>query len=152
MIYAPQLPLSMDIWIRVRDGNLAGLLLHRRHYSKYHYKDGRNPVRFVGPGERIVLVTQDGKALFVWRKFRDASDQFGVNCAVFRNEGDVLSSSLISEAERIAWERWPGERLYTYVNPRKIRSTNPGYCFIKAGWRKCGITQARKLLIFEKLP
>jgi hypothetical protein len=31
-----------------------------------------------------------------------------VNCAVFRNEGPVLSSDLILEAEELAWGRWPG--------------------------------------------
>jgi len=43
----------------------------------------------------------------------------------------------------------PDERLYTFVNPRKIRSSNPGYCFLKAGWRKCGITKWQKLVILE---
>lgn len=138
-------------WIQVRDGNAAGQLLFGRHYSKYHYKDGRKPNRFVGPGFRIVLITYDGKALFVWRKFKDASGQQGINCAIFRNETKLLSSTLILEAEEIAWKRWPGERLYTFINATKIRSTNPGCCFKKAGWRKCGITKARQLLIFEKL-
>lgn len=128
------------------------LQLFSRHYSKYHYKDGRKPNRFVGPGERIVLVTDDGTAMFVWRKFIDKSGQKGVNCSVFRNEGPMLSSSLISEAVQIAWARWPGERLYTYVNADKIRSVNPGYCFKKAGWTLCGVTKKRKLLIFELLP
>jgi hypothetical protein len=41
--------------------------------------------------------------------------QRGVNCAVFRNESSVLSSELIREACGLAWTRWPGERLYTYV-------------------------------------
>ena len=139
-------------WIQVRDGNPSAWVLFQRHYSKYHYKDGRNPRRFVGPGERIVLVTQDGLALFVWRKFIDASGQKGVNCSVFRNEGPVLSSRLILAAEKWAQARWPGERLYTYVNARKIKSTNPGYCFLMAGWEKCGITKTRKLIILEKLP
>ena len=30
---------------------------------------------------------------------------------------------------------------------RKIRSTNPGYCFIKAGWRKCGRTKSGKMIL-----
>jgi len=46
--------------------------------------------------------------------------------------------------------KWPGERLYTYVNSHKIRSTNPGYCFLRAGWRKCGMTKGG-LIILEKL-
>ena len=49
-----------------------------------------------------------------------------------------------------AWKRWPGERLYTYVDPKKIKSTNPGYCFKVCGWRKCGVTKHRKLHILER--
>lgn len=150
--HVARLPLFDDIWLQVRDGDAACLLLFGRHYSKYHYKDGRKPKRFVGPGERIVLVTQCGKAMFVWRKFIDASGQQGINCSVFRNESNHLSSHLINEAVKIAWQRWPGERLYTYVNAAKIISVNPGYCFKVAGWKVCGQTKARKLLILERCP
>lgn len=150
--HVARLPLFDEVWIQVKDGDTACLLLFGRHYSKYHYKDGRKRNRFVGPGQRIVLVTADGKAMFVWRKFIDASGQQGINCSVFRNESDMLSSYLINEAVKIAWKRWPGERLYTYVNASKIKSTNPGCCFKKAGWRVCGQTKARKLLIMEKCP
>lgn len=127
-------------------------MLFDRHYSKYHYKDGRRPKLFVGPGEKLVLITQDGRALFVWRKFIDASGQTGINCSVFRNESNLLSSTLIKEAMQIAFERWPGERLYTYVNPKKIKSTNPGYCFLSAGWNFCGYTKVNKLIILEFIP
>jgi hypothetical protein len=150
-IQIPFLPLFTETWVEVLDGNSAGRQLFGRHYSKYTYKDGRKPKLFVGPGFKMVLITQDGKALFVWRKFISADGQAGVNCAVFRNEGDRLSSFLIAEAEKLAWARWPGERLYTYVNAQKIKSPNPGYCFKKAGWTRCGITKTHKLLIFEKL-
>jgi hypothetical protein len=57
---------------------------------------------------------------------------------------------LILEAEQIAWKRWHCERFYTYVDQKKVKSINPGYCFICAGWRKCGVTKSG-LLIFEKL-
>jgi len=36
--------------------------LYERHYSKYHYKDGRKPKLFCGPGEKIVLRTWEGDA------------------------------------------------------------------------------------------
>lgn len=48
------------------------------------------------------------------------------------------------------WESWRGAhqrhytdniRLYTYVNPKKIASSNPGYCFQMAGWRKVRTTK-----------
>lgn len=139
------------VWIPVRDGNTTALSIHRRHYSKRRYLDGREPGQFVGPGHKLVLLTPCARALFVWRKFKDDSGQQGVNCAVFRNEGAGLSSDLIRAADAIAFSRWQGERHYTYVNAKKIRSTNPGYCFLMAGWRRCGITKDKKLVILERL-
>jgi len=137
-------------WLAVPDGDARARALYLRHYSARHYRDGRRRTLFAGPGEKMVLITQECDALFVWRKFIPADGQQGVNCAVFRNEGPRLSSELILEAEQLAWQRWPGERLYTYVAPSKVRSTNPGYCFIKAGWQRCGYTKGG-LVILEKL-
>ena len=144
-------------WIEVKDGDVRARALFDRHYSRIHYKDGRqfnpnNPKRnlFCGPGAKMVLLTTTCDALFVWRKFNSGDSQQGINCMVFRNESPLLASELILEAERLAAQRWPGERFYTYVKPQGVKSTNPGFCFIRAGWRKCGITKVNKLLIFEK--
>ena len=149
--YVAKSPLVDGYWIAVRDGDERARALFHRHYSYHKYKDGRNPMLFVGPGEKMVLMTFQCDALFIWRKFRSADGQIGVNCSVFRNESPILSSDLILEAERWAWQRWPGERLYTYVNDKKIRSSNPGCCFKKAGWSVCGITKTNQLIILEKL-
>lgn len=147
------------LWLPALDCDPRAYALFRRHYSAVTYADGRrrdpsNPTRFafVGPGQKMVLLTADCRALFVWRKFISRNGQEGVNCAIFRNEGDELSSRLILEAEQLAWQRWPGDRLYTYVNQRKVASCNPGYCFKVAGWRPCGYTASKGLLILEKLP
>jgi hypothetical protein len=137
-------------WFECRDGDDVCRSIYDRHYSRIHYADGRKPKLFVGPGEKCVLITEDEKAVWVWRKFKDASGQQGINCAVFRNESSTLSSLLILDAEAVAQLRWPGERMYTYVNPRGIRSTNPGACYKKAGWTACGITKWNKLVILEK--
>ena len=146
-------------WLPIRDGDERATALYRRHYSAHRYRDGRlsdtsngNRWLIAGPGQKMLLMTVGCDALFVWRKFIDDSGQAGVNCAVFRNESNVLSSVLIAEAEGWAWQRWPGERLYTYVNSLAVQSSNPGYCFKIAGWRSCGRTKARNLLILEKLP
>jgi hypothetical protein len=140
--------ISEGVWVEVKDGDASAREIFRRHYSYRPYKDGRNPALFVGPGEKMVLLTPNADALFVWRKFKSADGQEGVNCSVFRNESNQLASELIREAEKLAWERW---RLFTYVNGRKVKSRNPGYCFVRAGWRKCGVTKHNKLLILEKL-
>lgn len=126
------------------------LALYERHYSAYRYRDGRRRRVFCGPGEKIVLRTEEPQALFVWRKFKDDSGQQGINCAVFRNEGPHLSSLLIRQADSIADHVWPGERHYTYVDPANVRSANPGACFRRAGWRRCGVTKGG-LLILERM-
>lgn len=153
-------PRGSGAWTEVKDGHPVAREMFGRHYS---YNKRRNqmslfPIRnrnwklFVGPGRKLVLLTEDHSALFVWRKFISADGQQGVNCAVFRNEGSAKASELIEQAMAAAWDVWPGERLFTYVNPRAVRSKNPGYCFLCAGWRKCGITKSNRLLILEALP
>jgi hypothetical protein len=137
-------------WHEAKDGDADARALFDRHYSRYRYKDGRKPKLFCGPGEKMVLLTEAADALFVWRKFRSADGQQGINCAIFRNESAHLSSDMILDAEEIAWRRWPQTRLFTYVKAEAITSRNPGYCFKRAGWRQCGITKVNKLVILEK--
>ncbi len=139
----------MPYWIVGQDAEPELRALYERHYSCYKYRDGRKPKKFVGPGQHIVLTTPERNALFVWRKFIDDSGQTGVNCAVFRNESEILSSDLIREADAIADCAWPRQRHYTYVRAKAIKSRNPGWCFICAGWQRCGITK-NGLVILER--
>ena len=145
------LPFDDRCWIEIRDGNPTAMSLFERHYSATN--ENRHTYKFTGPGEHIVLLSPDARALFVWCKQRYIhSDQTGVNCAVFRNEGSSYgrSSELIEAAKVLAWQRWPGERLYTYVNPRKVRhKRDPGRCFLRAGFRYCGVSKRRGYLILE---
>ena len=144
----------MNYWYVTTDRDWDAIAIYKRHYSARHYKDGRANLRskgFVGPGEKIVLITAKADALFVWlySKLGHKNGQKGVYCPIFRNEGRIKSSELIREAVELAKTRWPGKRFFTYVNPAKIKSTNPGFCFLKAGWRKCGKTKG-DLIIYEK--
>jgi hypothetical protein len=144
-----QLITGTKYWIPVKDADTRARYLYHQHYSCYHYADGRKPLKIIGPGEYMLMLTQDCTAVWAWRKFIDASGQKGINNSIFRNEGDILSSLLIQEAVDMAWKRWPSERrLYTYINKKRIRSTNPGYCYLQAGWVKCGKTK-KGLLILE---
>ena len=139
-------------WFPTKDGDPDVRAVFDRHYSRKRYADGRDPKLFVGPGEKMVLRTARCDAILAWRKFISADGQDGINCAIFRNEGPVLSSDLLLEAEELAFERWPDEeRLFTYVNARQVKSPNPGFCFLKAGWRRCGRTKWNGLHILEKV-
>lgn len=136
-------------WYLTKDGDRTCLALYEKHYSCYHYRDGRKRTQFVGPGFNIVLRTASGDACFVWRDYIDDTipKQDGIECAFFRNEGAVLSSDLIRQADAIADYCWPGQRHYTKVDPQAVRSTNPGYCFLKAGWKRCGYAKNGKLIL-----
>lgn len=147
----------MPDWWLTKDGDAACLALYEKHYSAYRYRDGRVRRLFCGPGEKAPLRTFDGAAFFVWRKFKDGcidvrtgERQAGINCAAFRNEGTIQSSDLIRQADAIADCLWPDRRHYTYVDAAKIGSRNPGYCFLCAGWTRCGMTKSG-LVILERL-
>lgn len=150
-------------WTQVNDGNEMVFQIFSGHYSfrKWRRRNGKNGKRMVGPGESIVLLGKDNKAIFIWRRQLYSKDgQTGVNCMVFRNlhtkeeqqqNKRFQSSTLLLEAEEIAVRRWPGERLFTYVNPKKVKSANPGYCYKMAGWTLCGESKAQRLLILQKI-
>ena len=144
----------MADWYLTKDGDKSCLELYRRHYSaKKAYKDGRERFQFVGPGYSIVLRTARADALFVWLDHIDDTipKQEGIECTVFRNESRITSSKLIRQADAIADHAWPGQRHYTKVNPEEVRSGYPGWCFVRAGWKRCGMTKGG-LLLFERNP
>lgn len=129
--------------------------LYLRHYSSE--KGGRKAscyrAGFTGPGEDLVLLTAPCDALWAWthQTVDRMDDETGVNCSVFRNEGDVLSSTLVREADELGWSRWPNEpRHFTYVDPSKVRAKrDPGRCFLRAGWRYTGRVTKRGLRVLE---
>jgi len=143
----------MAQWIVAVDGEPELSALYERHYSctpaARERRRRRGVSKFRGPGQTIILTTPHRDALFAWRKFIDDSGQQGVNCAVFRNESRLLSSDLIREADAIADYAWPGERHYTFVRGSAVLSRNPGWCFICAGWSRCGVTR-KGLVILER--
>lgn len=137
-------------WLISHDMNPIAQKLADRHYSR---KTPGATTGFCGPGEKLVLLSSDGQALFVWIRSDPelrADHIDGVNCSIFRNEGPILSSKLILEAEKFARERWPGLKLFTYVSKAKVKSGNPGWCFMKAGWKLVGENKTGKLRLFEK--
>lgn len=147
----------MPDWWLTKDGDAACLALYEKHYSAHRYRDGRIRKLFCGPGDKLVLRTFDGSAYFVWLRFNDAcidprtrEPQAGISCQAFRNEGTARSSDLIRQADAIADVCWPDRRHYTYVDAKKVSSRNPGYCFLVAGWTRCGMTKSG-LLILERL-
>jgi hypothetical protein len=127
--------------MQTKDGDPEIVALANRHYSR------KNPghSKFVGPGQCIVLRNPAGTWGFAWRKCKyRLDDQTGWECSFFRNESKELSSAIILKCELFVTGR-----MFTMVNPKKVKSTNPGYCFQMAGWKKAGVSKGG-LVILEK--
>jgi hypothetical protein len=76
-------------------------------------------------------------------------------CTAFRNESSILSSSLIEQAVAVTLFSLkmppPDLGFITFVNALKVKSSNPGYCFKKAGWKQVGFTK-KGLHVLQLLP
>ena len=122
---------------------------------------------FTGVGREIVLVTRCGRAVWacVYQRTPSARGSGGSRGRtgrtderprylwrnmMFRNLGAGLSSDLIREATEETYRQWivrygslPIERLRTEIGVASVRSSNPGYCYMRAGWEK-GKTMNRR--------
>lgn len=131
-------------WLSVKDGDPRAVALYRRHYSCRDPKIDYGRYGFSGKGESMVLLTIRCDALLCWRRVEGE----GIYCSVFRNEGDILSSELVNEADLLAWQRWQEDRHFTHVNPVVVKGD--GKCFKAAGWRKLkGRTKKQGLITLE---
>tara|TARA_Y100000310_G_C20366338_1_gene661372 strand:+ start:291 stop:716 length:426 start_codon:yes stop_codon:yes gene_type:complete len=134
-----------------------------RHYTYHANRYARNgKKKFDLPGHTMHLIIPgprwpfEAEAAWVWWRPpfdgpRKDGYQGWTNCALFRNEGALLSSQLIREAVVMAEREWgnPIHGYDTYVWADKVLSTNPGYCYQKAGWVKGGWSQdGKKLRLF----
>jgi hypothetical protein len=152
--------LENSLWIPVKDTDARVVALYRAHYSCHNPSANFTRYGISGQGQSLTLITLDCKALFGWihNTIERMDKQTGINCYVFRNTSNFLSSVLILDAEQWALAKWGVNRLFTYVNPEKINSSEnkyrkpkqAGYCFIKAGWHKYGESK-KGLVILEKL-
>lgn len=123
-----------------------------RHYTRRKKSIGKR--QFATCTRRLILRDTAGQVLFIWTFPLDGKrwdDQTGYNCAVFRNESSRRSSEIILEAERFAVAKWGPNRAYTFVDGRKVKSSNPGWCFIAAGWRVIGKTKSGKRILEKQL-
>lgn len=141
------LALDVDdaVWT-VRDRfDPAAVALADRHYSR----EKKGSPQVGGPGYLLVLVTPDERACWISKRhspattsprvLKDGLDVKVFRCSLFRNESPALSSDLIRAAVALTEERWGRSWPFgwaTYVDRTAVRSANPGYCFLRAGWRR----------------
>lgn len=148
--------LNQSPWVVVPKGNKAAVALADGHYSR---RKVGSP-QFMPPGQTLVLITPDDKAVFGWWRPHPSSGITAMNgldgwtCTIFRNTGPQRSSDLILAAERELLERYDvgPDGMLTYVWDAKVASDNPGYCFKVAGWRRIGRSQDKRKTLLQKRP
>lgn len=152
--------IGLEYWWLATSGKFdpIGAELADRHYSR---RTIGSP-QFMPPGQTIVLIAKDMRAVFAWwRPHPDAgitamNGLDGWTCTIFRNESPHLSSDLIRDAEQaipaLGHDVGP-DGLLTYVKVDAIESDNPGYCFQCAGWERAGWSaDGRKRLLRKAAP
>lgn len=121
-----------------------------RHYSRRNV----GARQFCYSGRKLVLRNTEGTILFAWMwpdEDKRMDKQTGYNCSIFRNESARLSSDIILEAEDHAIKKWGRNRFYTYIDPSKIASRNPGYCFKRAGYQFVHVASGDKHLLAKEV-
>ena len=121
-----------------------------RHYNRQ--KPGTPG--FVAPGRSLILRTKDYDAFWVslWQFEELVSHAWprAIVCSAFRNESKTLASQLVVEAMRCTAWKWniPEQGMITFVNTSKVRrKKDPGYCFLRAGFRMIGRTKKGLLVL-----
>jgi len=144
------------IWQVAHRADPRCVALADRHYSRQKI----GTPQFVPPGRCLVLYakTEIGEAVWVtsWPFAQYVKHAWAGAwvCSMFRNEGAGLSSEMITEAvaaTRFYYGDPPALGMITFVLPMAIRSTNPGYCYQVAGWRRAGAAKDGKPC-FQILP
>jgi hypothetical protein len=141
-------------WTLTHRAGPAARALADRHYSRQTI----GSPQFVPPGRCLVLLS-DSPAYWVtsW-PFAEYTKHAWAGawiCSAFRNEGPVLSSSLVREAVACTRHKWPSVPdlgMITFIDVEKVRhKRDPGRCFLKAGFKKVGYTKGG-LLALQLLP
>lgn len=149
------------IWHKSNRGDKRALPLADRHYNRQ--KPG-SP-QFVPPGRCTVFLTKPADALWVtsWPFAKYTKHAWAGNWvnSLFRNESQHLSSKLIRKAlaatrwhyhHTDSWKKHPEpDGLITFVDNSEVKSTNPGFCYLKAGFRRDGFTEGGLHALFIDL-
>ncbi len=143
------------MWRLSHRADPRALPLADRHYNRQKV----GSPQFVPPGRCVVLLTENADALWVtswpFAEYVKHAWPGAWVCSLFRNESAVLSSKLIAEAvaiTRAIWPAVPALGMVTFVDRKHTRpKRDPGYCYLKAGWKACGHTKGG-LVALQQLP
>lgn len=124
-----------------------------RHYPRQRHGSRK----FIAPGHSLALITADKTTGWVsrWPKYAQHAWPGAWENPLFRKEGGGLASEMILHAvahTRYRWPSVPALGMITFIDPDALPGTNPGYCYLMAGFRRVGWTTERKRLVLQLLP
>lgn len=151
----------MIILERVKPTEPSILEMVRNHYS-YKVSIGQRPrtaktSKTWWSNARLVVFSDPERTLvFAWQWPKDGirkDGQNGFNNTLFhRSDRCVyLASDVILAAETAVVSHWGANRAYTYIDPDKVSSPNPGYCYKVAGWKQVCVSKSGKPLLEKYL-
>lgn len=126
-----------------------------RHYSRQ--KPGTPQFMKAGSCCVFYASTETGEAVWgtSWQQIVKHAWPGAWECAIFRNEGAARSSDLIRQAvaaTRAHYGEPPEQGMITFVKPSAVRAkSDPGHCFIIAGFRPVGETKGG-LVVLQMRP
>ena len=139
-------------WSVSHRGDPPAVSIADRHYNRQ--KPGTP--QFVPPGACLVLLAPGALWTTSWPKPEYVKHRWPgawVN-SLFRKEVPGLASEFIIDAvaaTRWTWPDVPDLGMVTFVDPDKVESENPGYCYLMAGFERDGTTEGG-LLAFRMRP
>lgn len=142
---------------KVRPTEDAILLMVRNHYSHRDNIEKRPRTEKTSKtwwsNARLAVFSDPERTyVFAWQWPRDGyrkDGQNGFNNILFHRSDrcPYQASDIIIAAVCAAFDHWGENRCYTYVDAEKVQSSNPGYCYKKAGWKLLRISANGKPLI-----
>lgn len=143
------------MWRETNRADPRARMLADRHYNRQKV----GAPQFVPPGRCMVLLTPKADAFWVtswpFAEYVQHAWAGAWMCSAFRNESDQRASDLIRAAvaaTRWKWPDVPALGMVTFVDASKVRHTRqPGRCYLKAGFRRCGETKGG-LVALQLLP
>ena len=142
-------------WVRSHRADPEVVPLADRHYNRQKI----GSPQFAPPGRCLVLKTAEVDAFWItswpYAEYVKHAWPGAWVCTAFRNEGSHLSSELVRKAVAATLDKYgpaPAIGMITFINRAKIRKKrDPGRCFRRAGFNKCGMTKGG-LITLQLLP
>lgn len=142
-------------WRRSHKFSVASRLIADRHYNRQKV----GTPQFVRPARSLVLRSADGGSLWVSiaPKFQMHDWPGSWENQIFRREfGDVIASEMIRHAVAHTLAEFgepPELGMITMVDADEVRhKRDPGRCYLKAGFKRVGVTKVHKRIVFQLAP